>query len=287
MDMLADARRPKPMSERRRRRVAVKILVTFALENEFAPWRDRHEFRAAPRAEGELGGPEIYATEIAGARVEVALTGVGPKHAAAAASKAIHAAPDAIDFCISSGLAGALRPQYGIGQVLAAREVRSETPVAGGNDAVQSSDALISFAGECSATLVERFHTCGRVIGRAAEKKHLGETADAVEMESHAILAEARRRGVPAVAVRAISDSAEEDLPFDMSGIFTEDGRVSMPLVLAQVAKHPQSISAMMKLGQNAKKAATELVAFLDRYVEKLAAAGAGLESGAVSARQS
>jgi adenosylhomocysteine nucleosidase len=265
----------------------VKILVTFAIENEFAPWRDRRGFQAMPPAEGEIAAPETYSAEISGAHVRVVLTGAGPKPAASAIFRAMQAGPDATDFCISSGLAGGLRPEYRLAQVLAARAVESGTPVAGVNETIESSEALISFAAECGATPAEKFHTAGRVIGRAAEKKHLGEKADAVEMESFVILSEAQRRGVPAIAIRAISDLADEDLPFDMTGIFTEEGRISMPLVLAQVAKHPQSISAVMKLGQNAKAAATQLATFLDCFVARLAAAGAGLEGKAASAKNS
>ena len=276
----------------------MRILVTFAIENEFAPWRDRRGFRAEPQPKPEIVGseiadvkiepPETYSAEIGGVRVQVVLTGAGPKPAASAISQAIQAAPDHIDFCISSGLAGALRPQYRIGQVLAAREVRSGSiESAQRGDTLPSSEALLSFASECGATPVEKFHTAGRVIGRAAEKKHLGETADAVEMESYVVLGEARRRGVPAIAVRAISDSADEDMPFDMTGVFTEEGRISMPLVLAQMAKHPQAIPAVMKLGQSAKTAATELAEFLDRYIEKLASAGTDLEGKAASANPS
>jgi adenosylhomocysteine nucleosidase len=233
-----------------------------------------------------MEGPETYAAEIAGARVEVVLTGAGPKPAASAVSKAIHAVPDRIDFCISSGLAGALRPEYRIGQVLAARSVHPGFMQPTG-ETLLSSEALMSFAVECGASPVDMFHTAGRVIGRAVEKRHLGQTADAVEMESFVVLNEAHRRGVPAIAVRAISDSSAEDLPFDMTGIFTEEGRISMPLVLAQMAKHPQSVSAVMKLGQSAKAAATKLAAFLECYVGRLAAAGTGLEHKAASANDS
>lgn len=269
------------------------ILVTFALENEFAPWRGRRDFRADQRtAPGVTSptaeGPQTYSAEIAGARVEVVLTGAGPRPAAAAVSQAMLTATGRIDFCVSSGLCGALRPQYRIGQVLAARAVRpgsieSSEPAG----AAPCSEGLLSFAVECGATPVANFLTAGRVIGKAEEKKYLGETADAVEMESYVVLDEARRRGVPAIAVRAISDSADEDLPFDMTGVFTEEGRISMPLVLAQMAKHPQSISAVMKLGQSAKAAATRLADFLDRYIERLAAAGADLEGKATPANHS
>ncbi|MGH9639036.1 MAG: hypothetical protein ACRD3Y_03165 [Bryobacteraceae bacterium] len=263
----------------------MKILVTFAIENEFAPWRDRRGFKAVEPSPTDVAPPETYATEIFGVRVRVVLTGAGPKPAASAISLAIRPGPDAVDFCISSGLAGALKPNYRIGQVLAAQEVRSgDIQPADPGDLLQSSEALFSFAEECGATPVKRFHTAGRVIGKAVEKKFLGETADAVEMESFVVMGEAQRRGVPAIAVRAISDSADDDLPFDMTGVFTEQGRISMPLVLAQVAKHPQSIAAVMKLGQSAKTAATELADFLDRYVERLAAAGTRLEGNSASA---
>jgi adenosylhomocysteine nucleosidase len=235
-----------------------------------------------PAEPTQIAARESYAAEIAGAQVTVVLTGAGPRPAAAAISLALQPTPGTMDFCISCGLAGALKPSYRIGQVLAAQEVRSgDIEPADPGALLQSSEALYSFAAECGATPVKRFHTAGRVIGKAVEKKHLGESADAVEMESFVILAEASRRGVPGIAVRAISDLADEELPFDMTGVFTEEGRISMPL--AQVAKHPQSIGAVMKLGQSAKAAATELASFLDRYVEKLAAAGTGLEGRAAS----
>lgn len=273
---------------RRRPSGAVNVLVTFAIENEFAPWRDRRGFQAMAPSQTQIVAPETYTAEISGAQVRVVLTGAGPKPAAAAVSQAMQTGADATDFCISSGLAGALRPEYRVGQVLAAREVRpGDIESAQAAEALPSSEALLSFAGACGATLVAEFHTAGRVIGRSAEKRHLGETADAVEMESFVVLSEAQRRGVPAVAIRAISDLANEDLPFDMNGVFTEEGRISMPLVLAQVAKHPQSISTVMKLGQNAKVAATELAAFLDCFVARLAAAGSGLQGKAAPARDS
>ena len=48
--------------------------------------------------------------------------------------------------------------------------------------------------------------------------------------------------GIPGVAIRAISDLADEDLPLDMNEVFTDEGQVSIPRILGQVALHPQSI---------------------------------------------
>jgi nucleoside phosphorylase len=264
----------------------LRILVTFALDNEFAPWRAMHEFR-----DGEWAGMKVHVAEIGGAEVGVILTGAGPKRAGRAAVTVMRGEGDSIGLCISAGLAGALRSDYSIGQVLAANAVVSENPRADfKSGAIPASGALISFAVECGATAVGRFYTAERVIARAEEKRVLGETADAVEMESFEIMSAAAESGIPAVTIRGISDSVDDDMPIDMTDVFTDEGQISMPRILAQAAKNPQSIAGLMRLGRNSKLAAEAIAGFLDRYVsmvampmrdlEKQAAAG---KSGAAS----
>ncbi|MBZ5695327.1 MAG: hypothetical protein LAN36_08190 [Acidobacteriia bacterium] len=241
----------------------MKVLITFALEGEFAPWRAIREFRSESR-----GGARVYVCTIDGAEIGVAVTGVGPKQAALEASRAIRNECDSLSFCISSGLAGALRPEYRIAQVLAARSVFSEFPHPDlTSQLLPSSQPLVSFAAECGATVVERFHTAERAVARVEEKHHLGRTSDAVEMESFEIFREAAACGIPAVAIRAVSDGLDEDLPLDMNQLFTDEGQVSIPRVMGQVALHPQAIPGLVKLRQNSKQAAESLAQFLDRYV--------------------
>jgi len=252
----------------------MKILVTFALENEFAPWRAMHDFRL-----GKWSAADAYSAEIAGAEVGVVLTGAGPRQAALAASKVFLGGEESIHFCISAGLAGALRPEHQIGQVLAARSVVSEIPPAGDESPVMgSSGALISFASEYGATVVDRFYSADHPVGSAQEKRELEPTAAAVEMESFEILHAARTSGIPAVAIRAISDAADEDLPLDMSLIFDDEGRVSVPRVLGEVVRHPRSVPGLVRLGQNSKRAAESLARFLDGYVPGIAKRSQSLE---------
>ena len=252
----------------------MKILVTFALENEFAPWRAMREFRA-----DKWGNANLHLATIAGAEVGVLVTGAGPRQAQLEFSRAIRGENDSINFCISSGLAGALRPEYQIGQVLAARAVFSErAQTEGKNELLESSPPLISFAGE-RATVVDRFYSAERVVARAEEKRHLGATADAVEMESFEILFEAAAAGIPAVAIRAISDTMDEDLPLDMNEVFTDEGQVSIPRVLGQVARNPRSLPGLMRLGKNSRVASESLARFLDSYVGVLAQRIAPLET--------
>jgi adenosylhomocysteine nucleosidase len=93
-----------------------------------------------------------------------------------------------------------------------------------------------------------------------------------VEMESFELLRAASARGIPAVAVRAISDTVDEDLPLDMNQVFTEAGQVSIPRVLGQVARRPQALPGLVRLGRQSQDAAESLARFLDAYLPVLAA---------------
>jgi hypothetical protein len=76
----------------------------------------------------------------------------------------------------------------------------------------------------------------------------------------------------------------DDDMPIDMTDIFTDEGQISMPRVLAQAAKNPQSISGLMRLGRNSKAAAEAVAKFLDRYVSMVAARMGDLEKQAAAA---
>ena len=77
----------------------MKILVTFAVESEFAAWRRQHDFRQVAHEPFAL-----YLSEIAGNTVRALLTGMGTASATEATRWAL-ASP--ADICISSGFAGA------------------------------------------------------------------------------------------------------------------------------------------------------------------------------------
>src|SRR4029077_345095 len=104
-----------------------------------------------------------------------------------------------------------------------------------------------------------------------------------VEMESFEVVLESLAFGVPVVAIRAISDGVDEDLPLDMNRIFADDGQVSIPRVLGQVVRHPESIPSLVRLGQQSKKAAESLAQFLDRYIATIAASTHPIEAKAAA----
>src|SRR5260370_14140993 len=175
----------RALMRRRRTSGSMNILVMFAVEAEFAPWRNRRKFRRLP------GDRPRFEAQFGGAHVGAALTGMGQTQALEAARRAL---PDRPDICISTGLAGALRREYRPGDILAARLVSE----AGEPVAVASHPELLTTAVDCGARQVERFATSRTVVARAEEKLRLGTQAEAVEMESYTILAEAAPPGVPA-----------------------------------------------------------------------------------------
>jgi nucleoside phosphorylase len=242
----------------------MKILVTFAVEAEFAPWRKLRGFSRA-----DLSSVPAYTTQIADAEVVVLLTGVGGRKAWADATNIIW--DGNVDVCISSGLAGGLRDEHRAGDILAAREVHATN----WKKVIPCDFALLKAAASCGAKIAGAFYSVDRVIGRSEEKRELGAKADAVEMESGEILLEAVAFGAKVIAIRGISDVVEDDLPVDFNRVTTEEGDVSITRILMQAAAHPGSVFRLIRFGRQSHKAADKLALFLDQYVQKLASAGA------------
>ncbi len=237
----------------------MRILVTFAVEDEFAPWRKLREF-------GTRDYPKVacYETRIADMHLDVLLTGIGGKKAWVEATKIIWNGD--VDFCISSGLAGALRPDHRPGETLVARKVRSVD----WNRTIHCDSWLVNLASECGAKVVDAFHSEDRVVVDSAEKRALGSEADAVEMESGEVLFEAAAFGARGVAIRGISDTVEEDLPLDFNRVTNASGDVSIPRVMREVFRNPGAIPALIRFGHQSHEAAERLAAFLDEYVQRL-----------------
>ena len=82
------------------------------------------------------------------------------------------------------------------------------------------------------------------------------------------------------VAIRAISDTADEDLPLDFNRVTDISGDVSIKRILGEVAGAPSSIPALVRFGKRSRIAAESLASFLERYLQALA-----IESHSASVR--
>jgi adenosylhomocysteine nucleosidase len=249
----------------------MKILVTFAVRAEFAPWQRRRNFLRLP------GEWPVFEAMLGGARIRAILTGMGQEHALEAAKRSLVYRPD---ICISTGLAGSLRSGYSTGDIVAARLV-SEV---GEPVAVASHRELLSTAVDCGARQIERLASSRTLVARSEEKRRLGSQAEAVEMESYTILAEAARWGVPAVAIRAVSDTVDFNVPYDFGETLDAQGQVRTLGVVSQILRRPTGLPNLLKLARDSRFASRRLAGFLDAYAGTMAERLSPIEHDSVAA---
>lgn len=241
------------------------MLVTFAVDAEFAPWRKRHKFHRE-----ELNVPHsfhsdcVYTSHIRDVEVDAYLTGIGWTGVKAGMYYLLSKKPN---MCISSGLAGGLKAGLKCGEIVAARSVGNTKDTR----KVHSRKRLLELAEESGAKVVDVFMTSSQVVSQSQFKKAMGVFADVVEMESFHILNMTTGPQVAAVAVRAISDEVDQDLPLDFGKAVASDGRLSMRQLAIQIGKQPHKIPALVKFGRNSERAAVSLADFLDKYIDLVA----------------
>ena len=195
--------------------------------------------------------------KLRGDATPVFFTGIGRANAEKAVRQFL--AANSPELLLTCGFAGGLRPEWKIGDVLF--EIREDR----GNDDFAVLRAKLTEAGAKPA----KIFCADRIAVTAAEKKKLREqtSADAAEMESGAIHAVCQQNGVPCATVRVISDTADEDLPFDFNNYLKEDKSVDMSKLMMAVAKAPWKMGALMALQKNTKLAAEKLAEVLGKIV--------------------
>jgi adenosylhomocysteine nucleosidase len=249
----------------------MRILVTFAVAAEFAPWRSRHPF--VPYEFDDAGNRrefDLYRANIGLNEVTVLLTRMGGQNA----SNAMRTIPlEATDVCISTGLAGALDPSLTPGNIVAGRRCEALSEAL----KTSSDSDLLNLALTANALVVDVFLTSETILVAATEKRSLSSSGSVVEMESAYILAAAFELRIPVVAVRAISDAADEDLPVDFQQIVDSRGRVRFPPLLKELALHPHRLPLLIQFGRQSRAAAVSLADFLDKFIPLIAAKWPGL----------
>jgi len=183
----------------------------------------------------------LWAGEWNGRQWLLAADGPGPVLAARAAE---HAAAHAqIDRVVSTGLCGALDPALQPGDVFIATEV-------------VALDSGKTFAAAPAAT-VRPHHTgvlasLDRVVGIKREKQDLfNHGAQAVEMEAAGVAGWAQAHGRPFHCIRAVSDSADEDLPIDFNRVRGPSGRFECWKVIPETMHRPfRAIPGLFQLAR-------------------------------------
>ena len=179
---------------------------------------------------------------------------VGGRHDAAE-STACEMIEKGVQGMVSFGIAGSLDPNLKAGTlVLPDRIVAPD-----GHTIATSGDWADRLAGQVLRTVqVSRTAlVCTETpVVTSEEKLRLAEVTStgAVDMESLAVAKVARARGVPFIAVRAIADEADQDLPHAAQVAMASDGSISTAKVMLSLIRRPAQLAELMRLGrQNAK----------------------------------
>ncbi|MGA3145584.1 MAG: hypothetical protein ABSF10_21520 [Verrucomicrobiota bacterium] len=226
----------------------MRILICFALKEEAALFRKI----AADKRD-----------------VDIIVTGVGRKNAEKSLREFL--ATNSPKLVLTCGFAGGLNPDLKLGEVVFEltdrrgefHEPQTEKKI---RDSQSSSlrEKLLA-AGAKPA----KFFCADRITTTVAEKKRLrAETgADAVEMESGAIHAVCRERGIPCATVRVISDTANEDLPLDFNALAKPDMNLDYGKLALAILKSPGKIGALLKLQKQTRFAAEQLANVLEKLI--------------------
>ena len=148
------------------------------------------------------------------------------------------------DVCIAAGFAGGLKSAFRAGDVLVALAVRDgET-----QRRFACNPRMVRLAEDAGASRIATLCTCAYSVSTVEDKRRMGRIAEAVDMESFFILSEAHERGIPGIAVRAVSDAANDSLPMDFSQVLNERGQVRVNRLAGKIVRAPQRIPGLIRL---------------------------------------
>jgi adenosylhomocysteine nucleosidase len=157
---------------------------------------------------------------------------------------------------LSAGFAGALQPQYKVGDLVLATEVVD----AEGNAWPTTWPGELP-PGEWQPPLHRaRLLTVDNIVAGVEEKQGLGDRhqAAAVDMESAIVASWCKRHEVPFGCLRAISDDAQTPLSPQLADLLA-GGRVSLPRVLGSLLMTPGMAGEMWRLARQTQLAAEQL----------------------------
>ena len=245
----------------------MRVLVTFAADAEFAPWRKLRKFRKLP-VNGSRAAHFVSSDSQNPLEIAVLLTGIGEATASVAVDTSRFLDEQKPDFLISSGFAGALKPELPAGAIVAPEKTRTLK-----NHANVDSDMRVrEEAVRLGALPIQNLITVDRLVKTAEEKARLAFFGEAVDMESAIVMARFASEGVPSAAVRAISDVSGENLPLDFDRCLTPQGAIKPLNLLNQIVRGPRNLPEILRFGRQSFLAGQNLAAFLEKLITSVPA---------------
>ena len=180
---------------------------------------------------------------------------------ARARSLAEHLAAEGAATLVSFGIAGALDPRLGAGDLVFGTEIVGPGGTTYPCDQRWRADIMHALSARGIATVD------GRILGSAQALLRIEDKAAAfaasgclaVDMESHAVAAVAATAGRPFLAIRAIADTAQDSLPAFVTEAVTVDGRADTGKATRALLRRPWELPAALRLARRTDAALSVL----------------------------
>ena len=206
---------------------------------------------------------DAIAKRLAGKKVVVVATGDGPGNAARGATAAIERHRPA--FLAGAGIAGALTPGLCVYDLIASARVLDARGEAPPPDRKLLEEALAA-KGVRAGTIL----TVERPAVTAGEKAELAASTGApavCDMESAAWARAAAEKGLPYLILRAVSDTADEDLPRYLARCMNAEGGISRARVALFALLHPTTIPQLLRMRRRVSECGERLGDVLQEFV--------------------
>ena len=110
-----------------------------------------------------------------------------------------------------------------------------------------------------------------RIVLAARERSELaariGDDPAAVDMESAGWARVASARGIPYVVVRAVSDTADEDLPAYLARCYDPERGIRRSRVLLHALAKPASVRRLLAMRRRVRECGERLSAFVEHFL--------------------
>jgi adenosylhomocysteine nucleosidase len=214
-----------------------------------------------------IDGFDAYRFSFGKEKLLLVRSGIGLDNAAAASNALIkHAKPCLI---VNFGFCGAVTPGPQVGDIVVAQRIllnRKElfSPQSG----IVEEEAKRITRSLADAMAAREITVYGGVFVTCAEIKSKSEMArllpswakkPVLDMETAAVALAAAKGGVPFMAVRGISDDAEEELGFSISELSDKLMNIRIGKVFLAVARKPWIIPQLLRLSKNSRKTGENL----------------------------
>lgn len=242
--------------------------------------------RMLARTKGKLGKFPFWRGPLAKREVAMILCGPGAGRAEEAARLLVER--QSPNLLISAGFSGGLKTGQNRGDILFGTRILPAEPggetfevdprvLRGAKTAMSEFQEQGRVGGgreyqAAEATLVTR----SKILVTSHEKRLLAQEsgADGVDMESRGVVALAREKDLPWVAVRAISDTVEEDLPLDFNQFLGPGGEPDRMKIVLHGLTRPALFGKLMELRKTTQEVGGNLVLFLELLLRELIGGG-------------